>query len=178
MYWFERFETKIKMRTKYFVLTTAVFCLSLLGYGVAAAGTEAAADGQDIVALTNADRVQQGLPPLRVSQELTLAANLKIDDMVQNGYFAHVSPQGVSPWYFVKRSGYSYERAGENLAMNFSTAPKVEAAWIASPGHRDNIMNQNFTDIGIAEREVVYNGQRTNFVVEELGQPSPLPPNP
>jgi uncharacterized protein YkwD len=146
--------------------------LSLLGYGVTAANTQAAADGQDIVALANADRASQGIPPLTVSQDLTLAANLKLDDMVQNAYFAHVSPQGVSPWYFIRRSGYVYQSAGENLAMNFGTAPKIESAWMASPEHRANIMNRDFTEVGIAEREVVYQGQRTNFIVEMFGQPA------
>ncbi len=160
------------MKPKYLAIVTAVFCLSLLGYGVTAANTQAAADGQDIVALANADRASQGIPPLVVSADLTLAANLKLDDMVQNDYFAHVSPQGVNPWYFIRRSGYVYQSAGENLAMNFGTSTQIETAWMASPEHRANILDPSFTQVGIAERSVVYNGQRTNFVVEEFGQPA------
>jgi uncharacterized protein YkwD len=160
------------MKLKYLAIVAAVFSLSLLGYSVTAANTQAAADGQDIVALANADRAANGVPPLVVSQDLTLAANLKLDDMVQNAYFAHVSPQGVSPWYFIRRSGYVYQSAGENLAMNFDTSAKVEAAWMGSPEHRANILNPAFTEVGIAERSVVYEGQRTNFVVEEFGQPA------
>ena len=159
------------MKAKYLVLTLTVFCLSLTGYALAASHTQAAADGQDIAALTNADRTAHGLPALQISPELTVAANLKLDDMVQNSYFAHVSPQGVSPWYFIRRAGYTYQSAGENLAMNFGTAAKIEAAWMASPEHRANILNAQFTEVGIAEREVVYDGVRTNFIVEMFGQP-------
>ena len=148
--------------------------MSLLGYGVTAANTQAAADGQDIVALASTQTAPaSGIPPLAVSAGLNLSCKPKAGaDMVQNDYFAHVSPQGVSPWYFIRRSGYVYQSAGENLAMNFGTSAQIETAWMASPEHRANILDPSFTQVGIAERSVVYNGQRTNFVVEEFGQPA------
>lgn len=162
------------MKTKYFGIGITLFLLSGLCYSVASVTANSAFDAGKIIELANSDRKSQGLSPLKQNPELSLAANLKLDDMIQNGYFDHVSPEGVSPWHFVNKAGYVYAAAGENLALNFSDPQKVEQAWMDSPEHRGNILNPRFSEIGIAQKEVIYKGQRTNFIVEYFAVPQKL----
>jgi uncharacterized protein YkwD len=107
-------------------------------------------NAQKIIALTNEVRQQYGLIPLKENTLLDLAAQQKAQDMSLNNYFAHFSPAGVSPWYWISKSGYNYHYAGENLAMNFIDSDEVVKAWLNSPGHRANLLNANYQDIGIA----------------------------
>ena len=70
--------------------------------------------------------------------------------MAQKGYFAHVSPEGLTPWYWLGEVGYTFSHAGENLAVNFAEPEEVVDAWMNSLAHRTNILNGNFQEIGIA----------------------------
>ena len=92
--------------------------------------------------LANQDREAQKLPELIVSPLLNEAAQMKADDMASNGYFAHTSPSGKTPWYWLSQVGYNYQYAGENLAINFSDSKDVADAWMASPGHRANTQRE------------------------------------
>ena len=98
--------------------------------------------------------------------------------MARYSYFAHSSPTGITPWYWFTKSGYRFIYAGENLAINFSDSGAVNQAWMNSPGHRSNILNINFTEIGIATAEGMYQGQPTTYVVQMFGKPiqTALPP--
>jgi hypothetical protein len=107
-------------------------------------------NAQRIIALTNDIRQQYGLSLLKENPLLDAAAKQKAEDMFQNNYFSHFSPTGVSPWYWISKSGYDYHYAGENLAMNFIDSEEVVRAWLNSPGHRENLLNNNYQDIGIA----------------------------
>ena len=109
---------------------------------------------QDLLSLINEQRVQNGLLPLASNAKLDQASYLKAQDMVKNDYFAHYSPQGVSPWYWFDQAGYYYQYAGENLAIDFVDAKTVTSAWMDSPLHRDNILNKNYTETGIAMIQV------------------------
>ncbi len=122
---------------------------------------------------TNQNRVSNGLPDLQVSPLLQAAAQAKANDEATLGYFAHTSPQGLTPWYWFQQVGYNFDYAGENLAVNFSDSQDVTTAWMNSPEHRANILSDNFTQIGIATAQGVYNGEPTTFVVEEFGAPAP-----
>jgi hypothetical protein len=122
---------------------------------------------------TNQNRVTNGLPDLQVSSALTVAAQDKANDEATKGYFAHTSPQGLTPWYWFQQVGYNFDYAGENLAVNFSDSEDVTTAWMNSPEHRANILNTDFTQIGIAAAQGVYEGEPTTFVVEEFGTPAP-----
>ena len=122
---------------------------------------------------TNQSRVANALPDLQLSPVLQEAAQEKANDMASKGYFAHTSPQGLTPWYWFQQVGYSFDYAGENLAVNFSDSQDVTTAWMNSPEHRANILNADFTQIGIATAQGIYNGQPTTFVVEEFGTPAP-----
>lgn len=125
-----------------------------------------------LVDATNQTRTEAEFGSLRVNEALVRAAQAKAQDMAAKGYFSHVSPDGVSPWYWLEQSGYSFLYAGENLAVNFSDSEDVIKAWMDSPGHRANILNGKFTEIGIATAFGKYKGKDTVFVVEFFGRPS------
>ena len=123
----------------------------------------------------NSDRHTQGLGGLEWNPVLAAAAEEKVIDMAAKGYFAHTSPEGVTPWYWFQKAGYTYRFAGENLAVYFSDSSDVHWAWMNSPGHRANILNSSFTEIGIAIRNGMYQGRETVFVVELFGKPQEKP---
>lgn len=125
-----------------------------------------------LVDLANGDRKAEDLGALKVNPLLVEAAQAKADHMAENGYFAHVSPDGRDSWYWFREAGYSFSYAGENLAVNFSDSEDVEEAWMNSPTHRANIMNGRFTEVGIATAVGEYKGKKTTFVVQMFGRPS------
>lgn len=125
-----------------------------------------------VISLTNKDREANDLPTLSVNETLMRAAKLKAEDMASKGYFAHTSPEGLSPWHWFSQAGYSFIYAGENLAINYDESDAVQAAWLDSPTHRANIMNENFTEMGVATTTGIYNGVPTTFVVEMFGMPA------
>jgi hypothetical protein len=125
-----------------------------------------------LVDLTNIYRTSSKLGNLTVNPILEEAARRKARDMAQKAYFAHISPEGVTPWYWFEETGYDFTYAGENLAINFSDSQDVVQAWMDSPGHRDNILNKYFTEIGIAAEKGFFEGKETTFVVQLFGNPS------
>ena len=125
-----------------------------------------------LVDLTNTDRQNNGLGGLKVNPILQRAAQMKADDMAAKGYFAHTSPDNITPWHWFKEAGYDFTYAGENLAVRFSDSVDVENAWMNSPGHRANILNSKFSEIGIATAQGLYEGQSVVFVVQEFGNPA------
>lgn len=124
-----------------------------------------------LVDLANADRAATETPTLRTSAKLERAAQLKANDMASKGYFAHNSPEGVTPWHWFNEVGYKFVYAGENLAINFNESSEVNTAWLNSPTHKANIMNDRFTEIGIATAEGIYQGKNSIFVVQMFGKP-------
>lgn len=127
-----------------------------------------------LVDLTNQGRAEQGASALRVEPMLVAAAQRKADHMAQGEYFAHTSPDGKTPWYWLTEAGYRFSYAGENLAVNFSESENVVRAWMNSPSHRANILNPNFTEIGIATSSGMYKGKPAVYVVQMFGKPSLL----
>lgn len=125
-----------------------------------------------LIDLTNQNRNVENIPQLSLNPLLTQAAQLKANDMATKGYFAHTSPEGVTPWYWLDEAGYDYARAGENLAVDFSDSKDVVTAWMNSPSHRANIENGNFTEIGIATAQGTFQGHETTFVVQFFGKPT------
>jgi len=132
----------------------------------------AAVSSGTLVNLANASRAQEGLGDLSQSDKLVSAANAKASDMFANQYFAHTSPQGKTPWDFISAAGYNYVYAGENLAIGYNDSSELHNAWMNSPSHRENILNPNFREIGIAAVEGVYEGGQTTIVVEMFGSNS------
>jgi len=122
---------------------------------------------------TNQYRADNDLPALKVNDFLTLAAQKKTDDMFKNQYFEHISPSGVTPAQLVASVGYNYKMTGENLALgDFKTEKELVDAWMASPGHRANILNKDYTEIGIATGLNTFEDRgKTWIAVQEFGKP-------
>jgi uncharacterized protein YkwD len=98
----------------------------------------------------NRQRAAHGLEPLRLNSRLSLAAQDRVNDMFEQRYFDHVAPDGTHPFTWVKRRGYEYRAAGENLAVGYATADRIVNGWMKSPGHRRNILGRSFDETGIA----------------------------
>ncbi len=152
-------------------LIGAVFCLSNAQRYVMGSSNVASVVSAVLTNLANQDRADNGLSSLAVNPVLVAAAQAKANDMAAKSYFAHVSPDGVDPWHWFAEAGYSYQYAGENLAIDFSDSADVNAAWMNSPTHRANILGEHFTEVGIAMAQGTYEGRATTFVVEEFGAP-------
>lgn len=129
-----------------------------------------------VIKLTNKARESAKIASLKKNELLMEAAKKKAKDMVENNYFAHISPDGKSPWDWIEGAGYEYQYAGENLAINFSDAEQQQEAWMDSPLHRKNIMNQDYEEIGVAVRKGVIDGHETIVTVQEFGSRVPSSP--
>jgi hypothetical protein len=125
-----------------------------------------------LTTLTNEARAENNAPLLVESSLLNRAAELKAQDMATRGYFAHTSPDGLTPWHWLNQVGYRYSSAGENLAVNFFESSDVTLAWMNSPTHRANILKNDFTEIGIGVASGVYQGRNTIFVAQFFGRPA------
>ena len=125
-----------------------------------------------LVELLNTDRSSDHLATLTVNPKLVAAAQAKANDMASKGYFAHVAPDGKDSWYWFRQEGYDYTYAGENLAVDFSDSGEVQRAWMQSPSHHQNIVNSNYTEIGIATAVGTYQGHPTVFAVQMFGAPA------
>lgn len=124
---------------------------------------------EKIIELTNKEREKYGLKPLSGNMALSKAAQMKAGNMFEENYWAHFAPSGKTPWDFILGSGYKFTFAGENLAKNFYNPEEVVAAWMASPTHKDNLLNPKYHDIGIAVVDGVLNGQKTTLVIQMFG---------
>lgn len=102
-----------------------------------------------VLKLVNQERSKQGLKSLTLSTKLTSIATTKTKDMAVNKYFSHTSPTYGDPFTMLQSFGVSYHAAGENIAKGQATAQQVMDAWMRSSGHRANILNQNYTQIGV-----------------------------
>lgn len=108
-----------------------------------------AAFQKEVTDLVNLERTNIGLKPLKLNEELSNVATIKSQDMINKNYFDHNSPTYGSPFDMMKKFGISYRSAGENIAMGQRTPKEVVTAWMNSEGHRKNILNANFTEIGV-----------------------------
>lgn len=117
-----------------------------------ASGSAVYAD--QVVGLVNQARAQVGLPALSKDNRLAAMALDKAKDMDTNQYFDHISPTYGSPFDMMKAYGITFKWAGENIAKGQRSPQEVMTAWMNSPGHRANILQMNFTKIGVS----YYNG--------------------
>ena len=113
-----------------------------------------------VLSLTNTERVRVGLAPLVKSQQLTDSATTKACDMRDNDYWDHVSPDGTTPWDFFNDEDYDYNLAGENICWS-TDGDACMGAWMDSEGHRDNILEERFKEMGI--------GVCGEFMVQHFG---------
>ena len=120
-----------------------------------------------VVQWTNVERAEAGLAPLAGNAELNAAAKIRLDDMFQYQYFAHESPSRKDAEYAADASGYEFISLGENLALGaFEGDQDVVTAWMNSPGHRANILKDDFEEIGVAVRRGVFEGEQTWIAVQ------------
>lgn len=130
----------------------------------------------DLLANTNAQREKAGLPPLTLNSQLSQAAQAKGEDMFAHQYWAHVSPSGTDPWFFINQQNYRYLFAGENLARDFADSPAVVSAWMQSPTHKENLLNSRYKDVGFAVVNGKYGDYETTIVVQMFGATSAQAP--
>ncbi|MDJ0600371.1 MAG: CAP domain-containing protein [Crocosphaera sp.] len=99
--------------------------------------------------LINLERVENNLDPLRINEQLVMAAQYHSQSMANDDFFSHQGIDGSTPFERIRAQGYSYQAAGENIAAGFATPESVVQAWMGSSGHRANILSEHFTEIGI-----------------------------
>jgi uncharacterized YkwD family protein/spore coat assembly protein SafA len=102
-----------------------------------------------VAKLVNQERAKNGLKPLTLNWQLSRVARYKSEDMRDKGYFSHTSPTYGSPFDMMKSFRITYSTAGENIAAGQTTAESVMTSWMNSPGHRQNILSPNYTEIGV-----------------------------
>lgn len=103
----------------------------------------------EVIRLVNEVRAENGLKPLTANWELSRVARYKSEDMSNNRYFSHTSPTYGTPFQMIQAFGLSYRSAGENIAYGQRTPSAVVNAWMNSSGHRANILNSSYTQIGV-----------------------------
>jgi hypothetical protein len=123
---------------------------------------------------TNIQRGQSSQTALMLNNQLSAAAQAKANDMAARNYWSHVTPDGVQPWQFIQNAGYNYAAAAENLAYGFDTSAAAVAGWMNSPGHRANILNAQYREVGFGIANVAnyQNEGEQTIVVAMYGQPS------
>jgi len=125
-----------------------------------------------ILELVNEERTAMGLTPLVLDKDLCEVAKAKAEDMMINNYFDHTSPTYGSPFEMMTQFGITYSAAGENIAAGYGSAESVMIGWMNSPGHRANILNGNYTQLGVG---YVVSSGGTSYVtywVQEFVKPA------
>nr|WP_315023284.1 CAP domain-containing protein [uncultured Aminipila sp.] len=120
---------------------------------------------QQVVNIVNQERAKEGLAPLTLNAKLSNVAETKAEDMRDKNYFSHTSPTYGSPFDMMKQFGITYTAAGENIAKGQKTPQDVMTAWMNSSGHRANIMNSNYQQIGVG---YVTDSNGTTYWVQEF----------
>jgi hypothetical protein len=134
---------------------------------------------EGVIAWTNVQRAKEGLPLLEESALLGEMAQAKVDDMFLRQYFAHESPLGVEVGDLAEEFNYRFIIIGENLALgNFQDDEVLVQGWMDSPGHRENILNERYFEIGVAVGRGTYNGAETWLAVQHFALPLSACPQP
>ncbi len=142
--------------------------------GVLAYATSTTSGG--LLQSTNSQRTDNGVAGLTLNSQLNSAAQTKADDMVARNYWSHVTPDNLQPWVFIQNAGYSYTKAGENLAYGFGTSAETITGWMNSVTHRANLLDSGFTEVGFGIANApnfISTGQET-IVVAMYGKPQVL----
>jgi len=154
-------------------ISISIAIFSIFAFSSAAVYAEEAKLSTDaIIRLVNEARVSVGANKVLENRTLDEAAKQKAADMIKNGYFAHTSPDGKTPWYWFDKNSYDYIYAGENLAINFKNPQDQQRAWMESPLHKKNILNPKYEEIGVASIQGMINGHISNVTVQLFGTPA------
>ncbi|WP_191908668.1 CAP domain-containing protein [Rhodococcus erythropolis] len=125
------------------------------------------ASPNSLEALVNAERTTAGKHAFTTSETLRSSSCAKADHMLSQDYWAHTSPDGVTPWTFIEKAGYRYTTAGENLAKSYPDDSSLVAAWMNSPSHRENVLG-DFQDQGICQKTGTLQGKATTVTVQHV----------
>lgn len=122
---------------------------------------------------TNTERISHKIPALTLNETLSKAAQAKANDMIAKNYWSHTTPEGQEPWIFINQTGYKYQAAGENLAYGFTNNAAAVTGWMNSPGHRANILNGDYSEVGfgIANSPNYQNEGEQTIVVAMYAKP-------
>ena len=127
---------------------------------------------QGVIEWTNTQREKYGLSALEENSKLNTMAQAKIEDMFQNQYFSHYSSLGEGVGDLAKNFDYEFLVIGENLALgNFQNDESLVEAWMASPGHRENILSPTYQEIGVAVQKGIFEGKTVWLAVQHFGLP-------
>lgn len=150
------------------VFILIIWALRLLG-PTAVSFAESTIDAGDLMVKINIERTQRFIPALLTDQRLDSAASVKSNDMLARGYFAHQNPENDYVWPTIEKTGYTpYLTLGENLAMDFVSADAVVRAWMNSPTHRENIVNDRFQDQGMASIFGLFEPNHNSILITNL----------
>lgn len=151
----------------------AIFCIIIWGIRFLVPATIGVAapsiDATELMNKINSERTQRFIPSLYSNSKLGTAAYGKAADMLARSYFAHIDPDGNYVWPRIEAAGYTpYLTLGENLAMDFTSAEAVVSAWMNSPTHRANIVNEKFEDQGLASTYGTYEPNHNTIIIVSL----------
>lgn len=125
-----------------------------------------------LLTYTNQNRAASGLSGLTLNGALNSAAQAKANHMIANNYWSHYAPDGTTPWSFMDSAGYSYIKAGENLAYGFTDSAGTVQGWMNSPPHAANILDSAFTEVGFGIADGAnFQGDENTVIVAMYGQP-------
>jgi Uncharacterized protein with SCP/PR1 domains len=163
-----------------FIYATSLFAVVLGIFLLPKTAFMASITPDRIIALTNDERAQVGLNTLTINDQLTSAAEAKAQAILDNQVFDHtINGRKFSSW--IRATGYQYEMVGENLAIDFVSSEGVVRAWMNSPEHRANLLENSYTDVGVGIAEGKFQGENTIVVAELFGDPlyknPPIPAN-
>ena len=156
-------------------IVVGLFVVTILSTRSAVAATFSSSA---VVNATNKARTDNHLSSLTVNAMLEIAAAAKAKDMLDHQYFDHTSPSGQTPWAWLRLAHYDFTEAGENLAKDYSTATELAQAWLASSGHRQNMLNAKFNEIGVHVQDGLLDGHPTTIIVAYFGNRSVNDPEP
>jgi hypothetical protein len=170
VFWKEKKRKNMRKRASF-------FCVCILSLSFSFSVRAESFLPEMVVLETNLARLREGLPFLVATTSLARIAHTKADDMRVRGYFAHESPSGERVADLAEKSGYPYLRIGENLALGqFSSARELVDAWLASPGHRKNILSPTFSELGVGLVPSVVKGVPVLLAVQTFGLPRSVCP--
>jgi uncharacterized protein YkwD len=122
-----------------------------------------------VIKLTNRERAKSGCKPLKSNSLLKSAAQAHSGDMAKKDYFSHTGKDGRSPFDRMTDAGYSYTAAAENIAAGQRTPADVVKGWMNSAGHKKNILNCTYTEIGVGYAK---GGSYGTYWTQNFGKPA------
>ena len=154
------------------IITTFLFVTSKSVAEKGVLGMDYFITNTQLVDKINIIRKENGLSPLYLNGKLSEAAAQKANDMINKNYWAHFSPTGTTPWYFINKNNYKYVYAGENLAKGYTNLDEVFSAWMNSESHKKNILSTHYKDTGFAMVTGKINGENSTIIVEMFASPN------